>query len=75
VHDKWVIDKIEQYPNNVIQIFNRYGAKIFERRGYSSVTAWDGTNNGQPVPVGAYYYVLNYGDGRKPVGGVISIVR
>jgi gliding motility-associated-like protein len=59
----------------VVQIFNRYGQKILERKGYNSSNAWDGTNNGQVLPVGAYYYILDFGDGEAPKSGVISIIR
>jgi hypothetical protein len=74
-NDLWIIDKIEQYPNAVVEIFNRYGKKIFERKGYSRASAWDGTNAGSPLPVGAYYYILRLGDDTKARTGVISIIR
>ncbi|MFN9109495.1 MAG: gliding motility-associated C-terminal domain-containing protein, partial [Bacteroidota bacterium] len=35
VHDKWIIPKVEQYPNCVVQIFNRYGVKVYDQRGYN----------------------------------------
>jgi gliding motility-associated-like protein len=75
LNDLWIIDKIEQYPNAVVEIFNRYGNKIFERKGYSRSSAWDGTNKGALLPVGAYYYILRLGDDSKPRTGVISIIR
>ena len=36
VHDKWLISKIEQYTNCVVEIYNRYGSKVYEQRGYNS---------------------------------------
>jgi gliding motility-associated-like protein len=63
------------YSNSVVQIFNRYGNMIFERFGYNSSNAWDGTLNGKPVPVGAYYYIIRLSTDKKPVGGVVSIIR
>jgi gliding motility-associated-like protein len=74
-NDRWIIFNIEDYPNALVQIFNRYGSKVFEQKGYSISNAWDGTNKGTPYPVGAYYYVINLGDGKKPLAGVVSIVR
>jgi gliding motility-associated-like protein len=74
-NDLWIIDKIEQYPNAVVQIFNRYGGQLFEKKGYSRSNAWDGNNNGSPLPVGAYYYIIRLGDGSKPLSGVLSIIR
>ncbi|MFN5334380.1 MAG: gliding motility-associated C-terminal domain-containing protein [Bacteroidota bacterium] len=74
-NDVWIIDKLEQYPNAVVEIYNRYGKKIFERKGYNRSNAWDGTNNGSPLPVAPYYYILRLGNGTKPMAGVISIIR
>jgi gliding motility-associated-like protein len=74
-NDLWIIDKLEQYPNSIVEVFNRYGKKIFERKGYNRSNAWDGTNGGSPLPVAPYYYILRLGDGSKPIAGVISIIR
>jgi gliding motility-associated-like protein len=75
VHDLWIIDKIDQYPNCVVEVYNRYGTKLFERKGYNSSNAWDGTNKGAPLPVGPYYYIVRLGDNSKARAGVVSIVR
>jgi hypothetical protein len=34
INDYWKINNIENYPNAVIQVFTRYGQKIFESKGY-----------------------------------------
>jgi len=75
VHDRWIIRNIDLYANTVVEIFNRYGKKVFEQRGYTSANAWDGTLNGRPLPTGSYYYVIQLGIGKKPVGGIISLIR
>jgi len=75
IHDRWVIRNIELYTNSVIEVFNRYGKKVFEKRAYTNANAWDGTFNGSPLPVGAYYYVIRLGTDKEPVGGSISIIR
>jgi gliding motility-associated-like protein len=75
IHDRWVIPDIEQYPNCTLQIYNRLGVKVFEQKGYNSSNAWDGTSKGTPLPVGAYYYLLDYGESKPGVNGVISIIR
>jgi gliding motility-associated-like protein len=74
-NDLWIIDKLEQYPNSIVEVYNRYGKKIFERKGYNRSNAWDGTNGGSPLPVAPYYYILRLGDGSKAFAGVISIIR
>lgn len=57
-NDVWRLDFINvYYPDAEIEIFNRWGERIYYSKGYSNV--WDGTYNGNPLPVGTYYYVIN----------------
>ena len=74
-NDNFVIVGIDQYPNNTLRVFNRWGNIVYEVDGYNS--EWDGTyfRNGEPVPDGTYYYVLDLGDGSKEIGGFIVIFR
>ncbi len=48
--------KITNLQNYRIQIFNRYGIQLYESKQIEK--KWDGFFNGQPVPVGTYYYVI-----------------
>ncbi|WBO86483.1 T9SS type B sorting domain-containing protein [Hymenobacter yonginensis] len=56
--DTWQIEFIEQFPDNTVTIFNRWGSKIFSANNYSRANEWRGDINGQPAPVGTYYYVV-----------------
>jgi gliding motility-associated-like protein len=73
VHDKWVIDYLDSYSGCTVDIFNRYGQRIFHSEGYAN--PWDGTINGQPVPVGTYYYIVNPKNGRKIMSGYVDVIR
>ena len=71
VNEFFKIDCISRYPNNRLQVYNRWGNIVFEQRSYNN--DWDGTSNGRAVvqkgdalPVGTYYYVLDLGDGSAP---------
>ena len=44
-NDTFVIDCIEAYPNNTLEIYNRWGNIVYETRGYNN--DWDGTSNGR----------------------------
>ncbi|HTO14181.1 MAG TPA: gliding motility-associated C-terminal domain-containing protein [Edaphocola sp.] len=37
-------------------IYNRWGNSVYDTRGGSANTGWDGTINGKPADVGIYYY-------------------
>ncbi|MEJ6982334.1 PKD domain-containing protein [Pedobacter sp. P351] len=73
VNDVWNIKYLENYPGCTVDIFNRYGTKVFSTLGYSQV--WDGKSNGTDLPVGTYYYVINPQNGRKVVKGSITLLR
>ncbi|WPV01114.1 gliding motility-associated C-terminal domain-containing protein [Mucilaginibacter sp. cycad4] len=73
MNDTWAIKYIEYYPNCTVNVFNRWGAKVFSSMGYSQ--QWDGRLSGNPVPTGTYYYVINLKDGSPPKSGWIAIAR
>jgi gliding motility-associated-like protein len=53
------LPKMECVPAQYqLTIFNRYGQQVFDTKNYSEV--WKGTLNGRPLPIGTYYYILNY---------------
>jgi gliding motility-associated-like protein len=77
LNDFWVLDNMELFPNNTVQIFNRSGLVVFEMRGYNNGAAWDGTYEGEPVPIGTYYYTIELNDPRfpNPFTGPLTINR
>lgn len=74
-NDTWVIDGIENYPNNIVTIYTRWGQKIFETSGYSELKTWDGTSNTGNAPEGVYFYVINLNNGGDPVTGSVTLIR
>lgn len=72
-NDKWVIDNIDFYPNNEVKVFNKGGRLMFAKRGYDN--SWDGTYNGVALAEGTYYYVIDFGTGKRVFKGFITIVR
>ena len=78
VNDYLKIEGIEEFPNNRLEIFNRWGNKVFEAQYYQN--NWDGKNYfglslGNELPVGTYFYVLDLGDGSSIIKGYIYLVR
>jgi gliding motility-associated-like protein len=73
INDYWVIKGIENSPTALVQIFDRNGQKLFESKGYAQ--PFDGTFNGKPLPVGAYYYIINMGTNCKLLSGSLTIIR
>ena len=73
LNDKFIIKNIESYPDCHVKIFNRWGEMVFESRGYKE--PWDGTKNGQPLPMAAYYYIIHLNNQEEPVSGSITIIK
>jgi len=72
-NDTWVIDDLFFYPNNKLTIFNRWGDPVFEADRYQN--NWDGMYNGDPLPEGTYYYLIDLGDGSELVKGYVVLFR
>ena len=72
-NDDWRILLIEEFPNARVEVYNRWGQRVFESIGYSD--RWDGTRNGKPLPVGTYYYVIDLGNGLPKYTGPITLMR
>ncbi len=72
-NDSWEIANLAQYPNCKVEIFNRWGSKVYESRGYA--TPWDGTMDGKALPMTTYFYVIDLHDGTKPRVGPVSVIR
>ena len=70
LNDLFLIDGIECYPDNSVEIYNRWGILIYETRGYDNSTkAFKGYSDGRStfnrnelVPDGTYFYILRYKD-------------
>ncbi|HAN19053.1 MAG: hypothetical protein A2X10_05365 [Bacteroidetes bacterium GWA2_33_15] len=80
INDFWYIQEIDNFPNNVVQVFNRWGTKVFYQKGYSNLDEnkrWDGTiENGKELPTGTYYYIINLNESQgTPQTGPVTIVR
>ncbi|TGD78425.1 gliding motility-associated C-terminal domain-containing protein [Hymenobacter wooponensis] len=73
--DTWQIEFIEQFPENTVTVFNRWGNKIFSAENYSRANEWRGDMNGKPAPVGTYYYVVvTKGPLGKSYSGSITVL-
>lgn len=73
-NDSWDVPFIWYFTNNNIKIYNRWSNLVFKQNYYQG--DWEGTNrNGNPLPDGTYFYVLDLGNGREPYLGYIIIHR
>jgi gliding motility-associated-like protein len=60
-NDSWIIDGIENFPDNEVIVVDRWGTEIFSEKGYNNdEVVWSGENKGgELVPRGTYYYFIS----------------
>lgn len=60
-NDVFFIDGINLFPENFVEIFNRWGSSVWHGKNYDNrKVVWRGQNEaGQPLPAGTYYYVID----------------
>jgi gliding motility-associated-like protein len=70
-NEVFVIDNIDDtacYPENTVEIYNRWGVLVFETKNYNNQTNnFEGISRGRTtvnqssgLPTGTYFYILNY---------------
>ena len=75
VNDEFHIKGLECYPNNTVEIYNRWGVKVFETTNYgSNGNVFKGYSDGrttisrnEKLPTGTYFYILQYEDAGKRI--------
>ena len=75
INDFFEIENAAAFPDILVEVYNRWGSKVFSTVGYSDDKRWDGTSNGKDVPIGTYYYVIIPYSDATPVTGNVTIIR
>jgi gliding motility-associated-like protein len=77
-NEVWELDGIDLiYPENKVYVYNRWGNLIFESpSGAYEQNPWNGTFNDEVLPVGSFYYIINYNDSFTDASnGTVSILK
>jgi gliding motility-associated-like protein len=70
----WHVDKIDEYPQCEVMIYDDKGVKVFDAKPY--MNDWDGSFNGKRLPDGVYYYIIRCeGEESVPRSGSITLLR
>ncbi len=56
LNDVLVFPDLDEYPNNALIIYNRWGGVLYQAEPYDN--SWDGTRDGKRLPEADYYYIL-----------------
>lgn len=68
-NDFFYIDCIDRYPNNQLEIFNRWGNLVYYKKGYNNTWNGKADDSAKTLPEGTYFYILDLGDGSKKTSG------
>jgi gliding motility-associated-like protein len=71
-NDFWIIHDPVDIAGCDVLVYNRWGQQVFSSKNYNN--DWDGTFNGEPLPDGSYYYVIQC-DGSVKEKGALTILR
>ncbi|AMO20791.1 T9SS type B sorting domain-containing protein [Flavobacterium columnare] len=67
-NDVFFIDGVDKFPNNSVEVYNRWGVLVYEAKGYNNNDrAFRGISSGrvtikqlEELPEGTYYYMFKY---------------
>ena len=75
-NDGLEIQGIEAFPNNTVQVFNRWGNSVFEQNNYNNQDKWQGEGkNGNELPDGTYFVLLRVNDMNIELSGYLELRR
>jgi len=86
-NDYFIIENIDCYPDNTVEIYNRWGVQVYKTTGYGTAVSqniFTGISDGRAtvsqdktLPEGTYFYVIHYkgapGSGSK--SGYLELTR
>jgi gliding motility-associated-like protein len=76
INDAWQITNIELYPKNKVFIFNRWGVLISEIKSYDNIDrVWPDKKDYNRLPASTYFYIIELGDGSKPIKGWLELMK
>jgi gliding motility-associated-like protein len=75
INDRLIVPCLEtsRFPQNKIIIFNEWGDVVYTASPYQN--DWDGTVSGKSLPVGTYFYIMDFKDGSMPKRSFLILER
>ena len=71
--ENWQVENIENYPNSVLYIYDRFGKLLFKEKG--NTDGWSGEYNGKRLPTTDYWYILDIQEIDKQYNGHFTLMR
>lgn len=71
-NDFWIISGVADNIDISVEIFNRWGGKIYQNDNYQN--DWDGTFKDKAIPAGVYYFVVKISE-EEVYTGSLTVLR
>jgi gliding motility-associated-like protein len=71
INDTWILGGLEFFTDASVYVHNRWGQLVFSSKGYSQ--PWDGTYLGRPLPIGDYYFSIEFTGDKERITGTVTI--
>ena len=72
-NDVLLIPCAEQFSDNELKVFNRWGDKVYATTNYQN--DWAATYKGKDLPAGTYYYMFKQSKDSTPIQGFFEVMR
>ena len=75
LNDTWLIDGLQFYPYCKVEVFSRWGQKVWETNGWE-LPGWNAKSKvGGELPTADYYYIIDLNNGKPKYTGYVTIKK
>jgi gliding motility-associated-like protein len=78
INDVFTIENIEQFPNNHVMIFSRWGKQLCDIKGYNPKDAgksWPNKDQASNLVPSTYFYIIELGNNTQPIKGWVELIK
>ena len=72
INDLWDISSFANYAGASVKVFDRGGTIVYQSQNLNN--RWNGMKNGQSLPVGVYYYIIDVPNYRM-INGSLTLLK
>lgn len=77
-NDFFTIEDIDDFTNNRVSIYNRWGDQLAEIKGYDNNNPdkrWPNSDQLEKLSASTYFYIIDLGNGSKPIKGWVELIK
>jgi len=72
INDYWELPDMTTWGKCDVKVYSRWGQLVYSEKDYNNL--WDGTSNGDPLPEGPYYFIIDT-ENAGAIKGTVNLVR